>query len=60
MGDLGSSYGQRWRALRPGCVGRVAVAYAAAGWLLVQVASTMLVPLGLPDWSWGAMVARLG
>jgi hypothetical protein len=38
----------------------VAVAYAAAGWLLVQVASTMLVPLGLPDWSWGAMVARLG
>jgi adenylate cyclase len=51
MGDLGSSYGQRWRALRSGRVARVAVAYAAVGWLLVQVASTMLVPLGLPDWT---------
>ena len=30
---------------------RVALAYAAAGWLLVQVVSTMLVPLGLPDWA---------
>jgi TolB-like protein/tetratricopeptide (TPR) repeat protein len=37
--------------MRSGRVARVAVAYAAAGWLLVQVASTMLVPLGLPDWA---------
>jgi adenylate cyclase len=51
MGDTESSYGQRWRALRSSRIARVAVGYAAAGWLLVQVAATMLVPLGLPDWA---------
>jgi TolB-like protein/Tfp pilus assembly protein PilF len=51
MGETESSYIQRWRTLRSGRVARVAIAYAAAGWLLVQVASTMLVPLGLPDWA---------
>ncbi len=51
VGKNESPYGQRWRTLRSGRMARVAVAYAAAGWVLVQVASTMLVPLGLPDWA---------
>ena len=51
MGETESSYRRRWQTLRSGRVARVAVAYAAAGWLVVQVASTMLVPLGLPDWA---------
>lgn len=51
MAETESPYRQRWRALRSGRTARVALAYAAAGWLLVQVASTMLVPLGLPDWT---------
>ena len=51
VGENESSYGKRWGTLRSGRMARVAVAYAAAGWLLVQVASTMLVPLGLPDWA---------
>jgi hypothetical protein len=46
MGNSQSSYRQRWQTLRSGRVARVAVAYAAAGWLLVQVASTMLMALG--------------
>src|SRR6185295_468403 len=51
MGESESWYRIRWRTLRSGRVTRVALAYAAAGWLLVQVVSTMLVPLGLPDWA---------
>ena len=51
MGETESPYRRRWQTLRSGRVARVAVAYAAAGWLVVQVASTMLVPLGLPDWA---------
>src|SRR6187401_2503945 len=51
MGGFESRYRIRWRTLGSGRVARVALAYAAAGWLLVQVASTMLVPLGLPDWA---------
>src|SRR4030095_11944563 len=51
MGETESSYRRRGQTLRTGRVARVAVGYAAAGWLVVQVASTMLVPLGLPDWA---------
>ena len=51
MGEPESRYRLRWRTLGSGRVARVALAYAAAGWLLVQVVSTMLVPLGLPDWA---------
>src|SRR4026209_1916359 len=51
MGESESRDRIRWQTLRSGRVARVALAYAAAGWLLVQVVSTMLVPLGLPDWA---------
>jgi len=51
MGETESSYRRRWQTLRTGRVARIAVGYAAAGWLVVQVASTMLVPLGLPGWA---------
>jgi len=51
MGESEARYKSRWQNLRSGRVARVALAYAAAGWLLVQVVSTMLVPLGLPDWA---------
>jgi adenylate cyclase len=51
MGESESSYRQRLRSLTSGRIARVALAYAAAGWLLVQVVSTMLVPLGLPGWA---------
>jgi adenylate cyclase len=30
---------------------RVAIVYAVAGWVVVEVASTVLPPLNLPDWS---------
>src|SRR3546814_6071924 len=30
---------------------RVAIVYAVAGWVIVEVASTGLPPLDLPDWS---------
>jgi adenylate cyclase len=30
---------------------RVAVVYAIAGWIIIEVASTVLPPLGLPPWS---------
>ena len=30
---------------------RVAIVYAVAGWVIVEVASTVLPPLELPDWS---------
>src|SRR3546814_7097785 len=30
---------------------RVAIVYAVAGWVIVEVASTVLPPLDLPDWS---------
>ena len=48
--DPESRLRHRLRSLRTGRGARTGIAYAAAGWLLVQVASTMLVPLGLPDW----------
>ena len=51
MGESESWYRIRWRTLRSGRVARVALGYAAAGWLFVQVTSTMFVPLGLPDWA---------
>ncbi len=51
MGETESPYRHRLRSLKSGRVARVALAYAAGGWLLVQVASTMLVPLGLPAWA---------
>jgi hypothetical protein len=51
MEESESRYRIRWRTLGSGRVARVGLAYAAAGWLLVQVVSTMLMPLGLPDWA---------
>ena len=51
MAERESLFGRRLRAVRNGRTARTAVAYAAAGWLLVQVVSTMLVPLGLPEWA---------
>src|SRR5688572_14199647 len=51
MGEPEARYRVRWRMLGSGRVARVALAYAAAGWLLVQVVSTMLMPLGLPEWA---------
>ncbi len=37
-----------WRTLSESRAARTAVAYAAAGWVLIQVASTVLGPLGYP------------
>jgi hypothetical protein len=59
MGESESWYRIRWQTLRSGRVARVALAYAAARWLLVQVTSTMLVPLGLPDWALRSIIVMV-
>ncbi len=38
-----------WRKLSRSRAARTAVAYAAAGWVLIQVASTVMEPLGFPQ-----------
>ena len=43
--------GRLFGELRRRKVFRVAVAYAIAGWLVVQVAETVFEPLRLPEWS---------
>ena len=37
-----------WQRLTSSRAVRTAVAYAAAGWILIQVAATVIEPLGLP------------
>jgi len=40
-----------WDELRRRGVIRAAVVYALVGWVVIEVASTVLPPLNLPDWS---------
>ena len=46
-----SSLHRFFAELRRRRVIRVAIVYAVAGWVIVEVASTVLPPLNLPDWS---------
>jgi adenylate cyclase len=47
----GSALGRLFAELRRRRVVRVVVVYAIAGWLVIQVAATVLPSLHLPDWS---------
>jgi adenylate cyclase len=47
----GSALARLWAELRRRRVMRVAVVYAVAGWLVIQVAATVLPSLHLPEWS---------
>lgn len=40
-----------WQAVVDSRTARTAIACAIAGWVLIQVAATVVGPLGLPDWS---------
>ncbi len=46
-----SPFARLFAELRRRRVIRVAVMYAIAGWVVIEVASTVLPPLNLPDWS---------
>ncbi len=43
--------GHFWEELRRRRVIRVAAVYIVIGWIIIEVASTVLPPLNLPDWS---------
>ncbi|MGA7296101.1 MAG: tetratricopeptide repeat protein [Rhodanobacteraceae bacterium] len=47
----GSSLGRFFSELRRRRVIRIAIVYAAVGWIIIEVASTVLPPLNVPDWS---------
>lgn len=47
----GSSLSGFFAELRRRRVIRVAIVYAAVGWIVIEVASTVLPPLNVPDWS---------
>ena len=49
-----------WQDLKDRNVVRVALAYSAASWLLLQVAQVMIDALQLPDWSLRVFVLLLG
>jgi adenylate cyclase len=49
--DKGSTMGRLLSELRRRRVFRVAIVYAVAGWLVIQVAATVLPSLKLPDWT---------
>ncbi len=46
-----SPFQSLWGELRRRRVIRVAIVYAVVGWIIIEVASTVLPPLNLPDWS---------
>ena len=46
-----SSLGAFFAELRRRRVIRVGIVYAAVGWIIIEVASTVLPPLNVPDWS---------
>ena len=46
-----SPFHSLWGELRRRRVIRVAVVYAIVGWVIIEVASTVLPPLNLPEWS---------
>lgn len=48
-----------WRELKRRNVFRVAAAYAVVGWLLIEIADTVLPYLMLPDWSVTLVIALL-
>lgn len=45
------SFEKLWSELLRRRVVRVAVVYAVVGWVVIEVASTVLPPLGLPNWA---------
>ena len=47
----GFSFERLWSEARRRRVVRVAVVYAVAGWIIIEVASTVLPPLDLPAWT---------
>ena len=46
-----SAVGALWAELKRRRVVRVVVLYAVAGWIVIEVASTILPNLNLPDWT---------
>lgn len=46
-----SPFERFWSELRRRRVIRVAVVYVVVGWIIIEVASTVLPPMNLPDWS---------
>jgi len=46
-----SAAGALWAELKRRRVVRVVVLYAVAGWIVIEVASTVLPNLGMPDWT---------
>ena len=46
-----SAAGALWAELKRRRVVRVVVLYAVAGWIVIEVASTILPNLNLPDWT---------
>ena len=56
----GAGDGSPWRRffaeLRRRRVIRVAIVYAAVGWVVIEVSSTVLPPLNVPDWSLSLIV----
>lgn len=51
IADEKSSVKRLWQAVVDSRTARTAIACAIAGWVLIQVAATVVGPLGLPDWS---------
>ena len=49
MVERESRWAHRWRQLAGSRTARTAIAYAAGGWLLVQLAESLLAPFGLTD-----------
>src|SRR5262245_19601055 len=57
---MAGSLGRLFAELRRRRVVRVLVVYAVAGWLVIQVAATMLPSLHLPEWSVTLVIALVG
>lgn len=54
---MAGSLGRLWLEMRRRRVVRVLIVYAIAGWLVIQVASTVLPSLHLPEWAVTLVVA---
>jgi adenylate cyclase len=58
--DDSFSFSKLFAELQRRRVIRVAIVYAVVGWIMIQVASTVVTPLNLPEWSVKLVIVLVG
>ncbi len=58
--DDSFSFSKLFAELQRRRVIRVAIVYAVVGWIIIQVASTVVAPLNLPEWSVKLVIVLVG